>query len=159
MKTKATLANQNKNRSSRHRSREFVLQGIYQWLLNQDEVASIDAYIHQAHGFEKADEVHFKMLLNGIINEAPLLREKISKVLDRPILELSQIEHVVLLIGAYELKNHPEIPYRVIINEAVELAKSFGGSDGYKYVNGVLDKLVFDLRSIEVKSAQNKSLE
>jgi N utilization substance protein B len=76
----------------------------------------------------------------------------ISPLIDRTIAELSPIEHAVLLIGAYELKNHIEIPYRVVINEAVELTKSFGGVDGHKYVNGVLDKLAVRLRADEVKA-------
>lgn len=142
MKKKVLFANPNKNRSARHRSREFVLQGLYQWLLNHDDVAAIERYTQQAHGFDKADAAHFKTLLYGIVTHVDTLRVMISGALDRSIMDISPIEHAVLLIGAYELKNHPDIPYRVVINEAVELAKSFGGSDGYKYVNGVLDKLV-----------------
>ena len=152
MAEKTPHANPGKNRSPRHRAREFALQGIYQWLLNQDEAAAIKAHIRNAHGFDKADAPHFDELVTGTIQQAEHLREKLALLVDRPIAELSPIEHAILLIGAHELANHPEIPYRVIINEAVELAKSFGGIDGHKYVNGVLDKLAGRLRAAEVQA-------
>jgi N utilization substance protein B len=145
-------ANPSKNRSPRHRAREFALQGLYQWLLNNESSSTIQAHIRQAHGFDKADLEHFQSLLKGSIEQSIALREVISPLIDRTIAELSPIEHAVLLIGAYELKNHIEIPYRVVINEAVELTKSFGGVDGHKYVNGVLDKLAVRLRYDEVKA-------
>ena len=150
MTTSTQHANPNKNRSPRHRAREFALQGIYQWLLNNEDSGVIDAHIREAHGFEKADLDHFNVLLHGAINQSIQLREDFAPFIDRGVAELSPIEHAVLLIGSYELKNHIEIPYRVVINEAVELAKSFGGQDGHKYVNGVLDKLATKLRATEV---------
>lgn len=145
-------ANPSKSRSPRHRAREFALQGIYQWLLNNEDSGVIDAHIREAHGFDKADREHFDALLHGAINQSIQLREEFAPFIDRGIAELSPIEHAALLIGAYEMKNHIEIPYRVIINEAVELTKSFGGQDGHKYVNGVLDKLATRLRTTEVES-------
>ena len=154
MNTKNQHANPNKSRSPRHRAREFALQGIYQWLLNHEDVAVIEAHIRQAHGFEKADMEHFEALIYGSIREVVILRNSIAPLLDRPITELSPVEHAALLIGAYELKNHIEIPYRVVINEAVELTKSFGGIDGHKYVNGVLDKLSSQLRQVEISSGK-----
>ncbi|MBI3283649.1 MAG: transcription antitermination factor NusB [Burkholderiales bacterium] len=150
MNSKSQHANPSKSRSPRHRAREFALQGLYQWLLNNEDSGVIDAHIRQAHGFDKADREHFYALLHGAINQSIALREEIAPLIDRTIAELSPIEHAALLIGAYELKNHSEIPYRVVINEAVELAKSFGGLDGHKYVNGVLDKLAAKLRPNEV---------
>ncbi len=145
-------ANPSKSRSPRHRAREFALQGIYQWLLNNEDSGVIDAHIREAHGFDKADREHFDALLHGAINQSIQLREEFAPFIDRGIAELSPIEHAALLIVAYEMKNHIEIPYRVIINEAVELTKSFGGQDGHKYVNGVLDKLATRLRAVEVES-------
>jgi N utilization substance protein B len=145
-------ANPSKSRSPRHRAREFALQGIYQWLLNNEDSGVIDAHIREAHGFDKADREHFDALLHGAINQSIQLREEFAPFIDRGITELSPIEHAALLIGAYEMKNHIEIPYRVVINEAVELTKSFGGQDGHKYVNGVLDKLATRLRAVEVDS-------
>ncbi|TDK68721.1 transcription antitermination factor NusB [Sapientia aquatica] len=154
MTTKTQHANPSKSRSPRHRAREFVLQGIYQWLLNHEDVAVIEAHIRQAHGFDKADQEHFDALIYGSIKDVAALRAVISPLLDRPITELSPVEHAALLIGAFELKNHLEIPYRVVINEAVELTKSFGGIDGHKYVNGVLDKLSGQLRQVEIDAGK-----
>jgi transcription antitermination protein NusB len=146
-------------KSARRRSRELALQGLYEWLLSRETGAEqagvIDAHIRETPGFEKADAEHFGALLHGTIREAATLRTAISPHLDRPIVELSPVEHGVLLIGAYELAHHVEIPYRVVINEAVEVAKSFGGTDGFKYVNGVLDKLGSELRPTEGRSRQS----
>jgi N utilization substance protein B len=86
------------------------------------------------------------------MKEAPALREQFSPYVDRPLVELSPIEHGILLIGSFELIHHVEVPYRVAINEAVELAKSFGGTDGFKFVNGVLDKLAAQARAAELRS-------
>jgi N utilization substance protein B len=149
MTEKTEHANPIKNRTPRHRAREFALQGLYQWLLNNEPAATIIANIRSAHGFDKADSDYFRELLNGTIAQSVELREVIAPAIDRQITELSPIEHAVLLLGAYELKNQIEIPYRVVINEAVELTKSFGGIDGHKYVNGVLDRLAGQLRPDE----------
>jgi N utilization substance protein B len=155
MTAKEFHANPNKNRTPRHRAREFALQGLYQWLLNNEDAGAIEAHIREAHGFNKADAEHFDVLLSGAIRDAVSLRDDIAPLIDRPIDMLSPIEHAALLIGAFELKNHLEIPYKVVINEAVELTKSFGGIDGHKYVNGVLDKLAAKVRVAEVNSAKH----
>ena len=149
MTDKSIHANPNKNRTPRHRAREFALQGLYQWLLNNEPASTVVNHIRAAHGFDKADAEYFTELLNGTIAQSVELRETLAPTVDRPIAELSPIEHAVLLMGAWELKNKIEIPYRVVINEAVELAKSFGGIDGHKYVNGVLDRLAGKLRPDE----------
>jgi N utilization substance protein B len=155
MNQKTDHANPNKNRTPRHRAREFALQGLYQWLLNSDEsVRTISAHIRQAHGFDKADAEHFDALLMGTVKQADALRAGLAPLIDREISQLSPIEHAALLIGAYELKNHVEIPYKVVINEAVELTKSFGGIDGHKYVNGVLDKFATTARDVEVNAGR-----
>ena len=133
----------------RHRAREFALQGLYQWLLNNEPASTVVNNIRAAHGFEKADADYFGALLYGAIQDSVALRETFAPLIDRNVAELSPIEHGVLLLGAFELKNNMDIPYRVVINEAVELTKSFGGIDGHKYVNGVLDKLASRLRPDE----------
>ncbi|NHZ37958.1 MULTISPECIES: transcription antitermination factor NusB [Massilia] len=150
MTEKTLHANPSKNRTPRHRAREFALQGLYQWLLNNEDATTVVNNIRAAHGFEKADADHFAVLLYGAIKDSVALREAFAPLIDRGVAELSPIEHAVLLIGAFELKNNLDIPYRVVINEAVELTKSFGGIDGHKYVNGVLDKLAPKLRADEV---------
>ncbi len=152
--SKSQHANPSKSRTPRHRAREFALQGLYQWLMSHEDAGVIDAHIRNAHGFDKADREHFDILLHGAIRDAASLRADIVPFIDRAIDQLSPIEHAVLLIGAFELKHHIEIPYKVVINEAVELTKSFGGIDGHKYVNGVLDKLAAQLRATEVAAGR-----
>jgi N utilization substance protein B len=156
MTEKTLHANPSKNRTPRHRAREFALQGLYQWLLNNEDAATVVNHIRSAHGFDKADGDHFSVLLYGAIKDSVALRATLAPLIDRDITELSPIEHGVLLIGAFELKNNLEIPYRVVINEAVELTKSFGGIDGHKYVNGVLDKLAPRLRPDEVAADKRR---
>lgn len=154
MSSKSQHANPNKSRTPRHRAREFALQGLYQWLISQEDAGAIDAHIRNAHGFDKADAEHFDLLLHGTIRDVDGLRSEIVPLIDRAIDQLSPVEHAALLIGAFELKHHIEIPYKVVINEAVELTKSFGGIDGHKYVNGVLDKLAASLRETEVAAGR-----
>ena len=156
MSDNITHANPSKNRTPRHRAREFALQGLYQWLLNNEDATTVVNNIRAAHGFDKADGEHFAALLYGAIRDSVALRESFAMLIDRPVAELSPIEHGVLLIGAFELKNNLDIPYRVVINEAVELTKSFGGIDGHKYVNGVLDKLAGRMRPDEVAADKRR---
>jgi N utilization substance protein B len=137
-------------KSARRRSRELALQGLYEWLVGKTDVPAIEAHMREQEGFDKCDRVHFDALLQGCVAEAADLDAVLSRHVDRKTTELSPVEHGVLLIGAYELKHCVDVPYRVAINEAVELAKSFGGTDGHKYVNGVLDKTAGDLRPAEV---------
>src|SRR6478672_4194053 len=110
MSDKILHANPSKNRTPRHRAREFALQGLYQWLLNNEAASTVVNNIRAAHGFDKADGEYFAALLNGAIGTSVELREVIAPLIDRGVGELSPIEHGVLLLGAYELKNHPEIP-------------------------------------------------
>jgi transcription antitermination protein NusB len=137
-------------KSGRRRAREFALQGLYQWLLSGAKESEIVANVRELDDFAKADRAHFDALLHGGIEQAATLDAVLARHIDRPVAQLSPVEHAVLMIGAYELTHCMEIPYRVAINEAVELAKSFGGTDGHKYVNGVLDKAASQLRPAEV---------
>jgi N utilization substance protein B len=152
--TRAATAKRAAPKSSRRRSREFALQGLYEWLVAGSEPGLIDAHVREQEGFDKCDQAHFDALLHGCINEAADLDTVLAKHVDRKTTDLSPVEHGVLMIGAYELKHCMDVPYKVAINEAVELAKSFGGTDGHKYVNGVLDKAAVDLRPTEVKNAR-----
>jgi len=137
-------------RSGRHRSREFALQGLYQWQMAGTDAAAIEQQMSDVKGFDKTDRAYFSALLAGSIREAQRLEQSLQPYLDRKCSELSPVERAILLIAAYELENQPDVPYRVVINEAVELAKSYGGTDGFKYVNGVLDRLAADARPHEV---------
>jgi N utilization substance protein B len=141
-------------KSARRRSRELATQGLYQWLLSGAPVGEIDAQLRDAQGFDKADKEHLDAILHGVIRDAQALSDDLTPCLDRPIEQLSPVERAVLLVAAYEFKGHPDVPYRVVINEAVEIAKTFGGADGYKYVNGVLDKLALKLRAVEAQAAR-----
>ena len=143
-----------KPKSARRRSREVALQGLYEWLVSGAEASVVEAHVREQEGFEKCDSAHFDALLHGCIGEAVDIDAVLTRHVDRKTTQLSPIEHGVLMIGVYELKHCIEIPYKVAINEAVELAKSFGGTDGHKYVNGVLDKAAVDLRAVEVTAAR-----
>lgn len=139
-------------KNARHKARELALQGLYQWLLAEEQADEIRRHLAEFKGYDKADQKYLARLLNGVIADAAELEAAFGPLLDRPVDELSPVERGVLLIGVYELAHEPDIPYRVVINEAVELAKSYGGTDGHKYVNGVLDKLAGRLRPAEVKA-------
>ena len=132
--------------SARHRAREFALQGLYGWLLAGGDCAAIADRLKSSPGYGQADEPYFLELMQGTTGSAEELRAQFESAIDRPLADLSPIEHSILLIATYELVHRPEIPYRVVINEAVELAKDFGASEGYRYVNGVLDKLAARIR-------------
>jgi transcription antitermination protein NusB len=140
--------------SPRRRAREFVLQGLYQWFLSGNAPDAIQDQLRQIGGFEKCDMVFFDALWRGVTSQYDALIAMIEPMLDRRAAEVSPIEKGVLVIGAWELLRTPDVPYRVVINEAVELAKSYGGTDGHKYVNGVLDKLAADARASEISAAR-----
>jgi N utilization substance protein B len=139
-------------RKSRRKSREFVVQGLYQWSLTASPVEEIERQLREEKSFASVDAEHFSTLLRGAISRAAELDELLQPHLDRTVKELSPVEHAILRLAGYEMQHHPEIPYRVVINEAVELAKSFGGTDGHKFVNGVLDKLAAQVRVAEVRA-------
>lgn len=141
-------------RSARRRARELALQGLYQWLISAEDGAVIDAHMREQDEFDRCDSAHFDALLHGCMGDAAELDAVLAKHSDRKTSHLSPIEHGALLIGAYELKRCVDVPYRVAINEAVELAKAFGGTDGHKFVNGVLDKAAAELRPLEVAAAR-----
>jgi len=129
-------------KKSRRKAREFALKALYEWKLSGNDAASIAQHLRDEDGYATIDDKYFLILLNGVVQEATALEAAVTPYLDRKLAELSPIESAVLLIGAYEALHCPDVPYRVVINEAVELAKSYGGTDGHKYVNGVLDKLL-----------------
>jgi len=139
-------------KNSRRLAREFAVQGLYEWLLAGNDVRAIEHRLAEAKTFDKADRPLLDSILNGVVRENAELDARLAPFLDRPIAALSPVEHAVLLVGAYELMHRIETPYRVVINEAVELAKAYGGTDGHKYVNGVLDRLAAQVRTIEMQA-------
>ena len=136
----------------RSRAREFAVQALYQHLVGRQDPEAIDQFTRGLTGFHKADSVHYDALLHGCIRESAQLDALILPLLDRKLEEISPIEHAVMWIGAYEFLHAPEVPWRVVLNECIELAKEFGGTDGHKYVNGVLNGLAPRLRSVEVEA-------
>jgi N utilization substance protein B len=134
---------------ARRRARALALQALYGWLVNPRPPGELAAEARLQEGFGEADAELFDRLLVDAIARAEPLRASLAPLLDRAVTALSPVEHAVLLLGAAEMAHHPETPYRVVINEAVELAKTFGGTDGHKYVNGVLDRLAPQLRPHE----------
>ncbi len=141
------------DKSARTRAREFALQALYQHMVGRNPVGDIDTFTRDLSGFHKADSVHYDALLHGSIAQADALDALITPFLDRPLVELSPIERGVLWIGGYEFQHCLDVPWRVVINECIELAKSFGGTDGHKYVNGVLHQLASTLRPAEVAAS------
>jgi transcription antitermination protein NusB len=137
-------------RAARTRAREFAVQALYQHLVGQQAIDEIDAFTRDLQGFSKADSVHFDSLFRGCVESAKAFDALIEPHLDRPWAEISPIEHALLWMGAYEFKHCLDVPWRVIINEYIEQAKAFGGTDGFKYVNGILNQLAPQLRAAEV---------
>lgn len=137
-------------KSGRSRAREFALQALYQHLVGGNEASDIDLFTRDLSGFHKADAAHYDALLHGCIEGAQALDALIAPRLDRKMADISPIEHAVMWIGAYEFQHCLDVPWRVVINECIELAKEFGGTDGHKYVNGVLGSLAPQLRAAEV---------
>jgi len=140
--------------SARRRSREFALQGLYQWQLSGTDPATIRAQLADSGGFARCDRAFFDALWGGVGGHSEALLAALAPYLDRAPRDLSPVEKAVLLIGAWELLHSPDVPYRVAIDEAVELAKAYGGTDGYKFVNGVLDKLAAAARAPEISAAR-----
>ena len=150
--TTSTGARKAASKSARSRAREFALQALYQHLVGRNEAAAIDTFTRDLAGFHKADAAHYDALMHGCIEQSAELDALILPLLDRKMEEISPIEHAVMWIGVYEFLHCPDVPWRVVINESIELAKEFGGTDGHKYVNGVLGGLGPKLRAAEVEA-------
>ena len=143
------------SKSARTRSREFALQGLYQHLIGRNSLADIETFTRDLAGFNKCDAVHFDALLSGCVGESAALDALIVPLLDRKLTEISPIEHGIIWIGTYELQHCLDVPWRVVLNECIELAKEFGGTDGHKYVNAVLNGIAPGIRSAEVAGDRN----
>ena len=136
--------------SARRRSRELALQGLYQRQLSGNDARQVRDDLAASKGYERADQAYFAELWHGVTHDYDALVAAVEPHLARKASELSPIERAILVIGAWELRTRLDIPYKVVINEAVELAKSFGATDGHRFVNGVLDKVAADLRATEI---------
>ena len=133
------------SKSARHRARAVALQALYAWKLGGGDVLE---------SWEDCDQAFAKQLISEVILKSEQLEKRIAPHLDRSVASLSPVERVILLIGAYELSERLETPFKVVLNEAIELGKSYGGTDGHKFVNGVLEKLARELRPEEIARAR-----
>lgn len=139
---------------NRRKSRELVVKAVYRGMLNASDLKQIFRDMAEDPDYNKADEEYFRHLLESVTTHIEALDLKLADFIDRPIAELSPIEHAILRTSSCELIYDLSIPYRVVINEGVELAKLYGGIDGHKYINGVLDKLAANVRASEVQASR-----
>ena len=148
------MARPRADRSARARSlaRRLALQALYQWQMTGHSFAELRNQYTQDEGYPDVDPDYFKALLEGAIESAPAIDELLAQWLDRPVNQLDPVEHAVLLIGVEELRAHVDVPYRVVLNEGVELAKKFGATDGHKFINAVLDRAARQLRAAELQA-------
>ncbi|UCH53416.1 MAG: transcription antitermination factor NusB [Pseudomonadota bacterium] len=137
-------------KGSRHKARRAAIQALYQWQLTEQDPGDIENHFIREHGMEKVDVAYFHELVRDIPLHLHELDDHITPHLDRPLNEVDPVERAILRLGTYELEFHPEIPCKVILNEAVELAKTFGAEHGHKYVNAILDKVAARLRASEI---------
>jgi N utilization substance protein B len=137
--------------NGRKKARRYAVQALYGWSMTQNDLAEIEDFILSEHQDEIFDKEYFSDLICNITQNVQEIDTIMEPLLSRKLEELDFVELAVLRIAVYELKNRPEIPYRVVINEALNLTKTFGATDGYKFVNGVLDKLAKILRSVEIR--------
>lgn len=144
------------NPSARRRARQLALQALYQWQMAKSPLKQIEAQFRTDNDFSKVDGNYFDAIIHGVPNQANQLDETMAAVLDRPLSQLDPVELSALRIGCFELMNRKDVPYRVVINEAIELVKRFGAQDSHRYINGILDKLAPRLRSEEVQAHRKK---
>lgn len=138
--------------SARRKARKYIVQALYQWQLTQNPLHEIETQFHADHDLSNIDTVYFSKILHGVPSQASKLDETLAQWIDRDVKELDPISLAILRMGVYEMQNCIDVPYRVVINEGVNLAKTFGATDSFKYVNGVLDKAAKSLRSAEVNA-------
>ena len=139
------------NAQQRRRARRLILQALYQWQIASTPLNELEAQFRTDNDMEQVDLEYFQELIHGVPSLTSEIDHQLENYLDRPNAELTPIERAILRMGTYELMQRADIPYKVVINEAVELAKTFGATDGHKYVNGILDKLAQKLRYIEIR--------
>ncbi len=151
---KETSAKKSFSRHARVRARRSAVQALYQWAMSAAPIQDvINEFVNECSELKKADTNYFKEILLGTAKESENLDKQLIPLLDRELNNLDPVEKAILQIGIYELTFHPELPYRVVLNEAVDLAKMFGADQSHKYINGVLDKAAKKIRIVEMKSA------
>jgi transcription antitermination protein NusB len=142
------------SKRARIKARRNTVQALYGWFMTGKDVSDVIAeFESDEQTLAKTDVEYFKLLLRGTIKHSTELDSRLTDLIDRPVKELDAIERAILHIGCYELEHHLEIPWRIVINESIELAKMFGAEQSHKYINGILDKVARELRSIEISNA------
>ena len=147
------------DRSGRARSlsRRLALQALYQWQMTGQSFPELRNQYTSDEGYAEVDAEYFQQLLQGVIDDSAALDAMIGGWLDRPVAQLDPVEHAVLLLGVEELRAHVEVPYKVVLNECVELTKKFGATDGHKFINAVLDRAARQLRAAEQQATARRS--
>jgi len=153
------MARPRTERSGRARSlsRRLAMQALYQWQMTGQSFAELRNQYTTDEGYPEVDPEYFQQLLQGVVEGATELDGMLGEWIDRPVAQLDPVEHAVLLIGLQELRQHPEVPYRVVLNEGVELAKKFGATEGHKFINAVLDRAARRLRAAEQQAGAQRS--
>lgn len=144
-------------RHARRRARQAAVQAIYQWQIAQQNIRDIELQFREEHAGSQTDMEYFDDLLRGVAKQVGLLDEAYGPHLKIALDEVSPVEKAILRVATYELLQHPEVPYRVILNEAIDLAKRFGADQAHKFINGVLDKVSAQVRSIEFNAAKKQA--
>jgi len=135
--------------SPRRKARELAVQAIYSWQISQNSVNDIEVNFIAENSKRRFDIEYFQLLLRGVTSNISEIDDAISPYVDRPLDDIDHVEKAILRVAVFELKDCTDVPYRVVINEAIELAKSFAADDSHKFVNGVLDKTVKLIRPEE----------
>ena len=143
--------NQKPSMSARRKARRFAIQALYQWQISGSSLTAIEAEFRTDNDMSKVDIMYFRDLLRGVHREQAELDKLLEPFLDRPLKEVDPVELAIVRLGAYELKHRIDVPYKVVINEGIEMAKRFGGTEGHKFVNSILDKLSRRLRLAETR--------
>lgn len=142
--------------AARRKARRLAVQALYQWQVSSSPISQIEAEFHTDHDMTKVDGEYFSEVLRGVATAKAALDTQIEQFTDRPTGDMTPVELAILRMGTYEMVHRLDVPYKVIINEGVELSKVFGASEGHRYVNGVLDKLAQHLRQPEVQAGRKR---
>lgn len=142
---------------ARHKARRLATQALYTWQMSGLDVSDIDEQYRLEHDMSKLDQAYFEELLHRVPEHLQQLDAQLEPLLDRPITEVDPVERAILRLGVYEMLFRPDVPFRVVINEGVELAKVFGAEEGHKYVNSILDGVARKVREVEVKASKSSA--
>lgn len=147
--------NQKSSPAARRKARRFAVQALYQWQMAGAALAQIEAEFRTDNDMSNVDVEYFHDILHGVPRDKSVLDDKIQPLLDRRMDEMTPVELAIVRLGAYEMVRRIDVPYKVVINEAIELAKTFGATDGHKFINGVLDKLAQRERAVEIRGPRS----